>query len=100
MITRHRTGLLLLAAALGSTAQAADPVRGHLLYDTFCFHCHMSEIHYRAASEIDSWARLRRTVAIWQGEMNLLWSEEEVRDVASYLNQRYYHLPVRGTQGN
>jgi hypothetical protein len=90
MILRHAAVLLILAAGL---TRADDPERGRLLYENYCYHCHLSEIHYRVGSRMDSLERLRHTVRIWQGEMGLGWSEDDVRDVSSFLNARYYGLP-------
>ena len=87
-----RTLPLLLAIAC-VPVQAASPERGRLLYGNYCYHCHLTEIHFRVNSKIDSPEALRQTVRIWQGEMGLGWKEEDVRDVASYLNARYYQLP-------
>lgn len=68
-------------------------MRGRLLYENFCHHCHMTEIHYRVNSKVDSWAELLHMVATWQEEMRLRWQAEEVADVASYLNWVYYRFP-------
>lgn len=91
MIPRY-PALLLIAATVG--AQAASPERGRLLYGNYCFHCHMTEIHFRVGSEIGSWDRLQRVIRVWQNELRLGWDDEDVRDVASYLNARYYRLPA------
>jgi hypothetical protein len=37
-------------------------------------------------------------VAVWQAEMNLGWKPEDVADVASYLNRRYYGLVGTGIE--
>ena len=89
MISRPLALLLVLTAA-GS--QAADLGRGRLLYENFCGHCHMSEIHYRVGSRVRSSDDLRRTVDLWQREMGLGWSGEEIDDVAAWLDWAYYRL--------
>jgi hypothetical protein len=90
MIPRRIAFLLLLAAA---PVSADNPERGRLLYENFCYHCHMTEIHFRVNSKIDTWERLRETVRIWQGEMGLGWRAEDILDVSGFLNSRYYQLP-------
>ncbi len=85
--------LITAAALTAAPTQAANPERGHLLYDNFCHHCHLSEIHYRVNSEIDSWEELTRMVAMWQGEMGLDWDGSDVQDVASWLDWVFYRLP-------
>ena len=91
MLPRPASLFLALAAA---GAQASDPERGRLLYENFCHHCHLTEIHFRVASKIGGWEQLLRTVKIWEEEMGLDWREEEAQDVASYLNARYYGFAV------
>ena len=91
MIPRHRAFLLLLSSA---GALAASPERGRLLYENYCYHCHLTEIHFRVNSKIDSWQRLQNTVGNWQREMGLGWRREDVTDVTRYLNDRYYQLPA------
>ena len=96
MITFSAPSAALLAALLVPTAEAASPLRGRLLYENFCYHCHMTEIHYRVNSEADSWGKLMQLVSMWQEEMRLGWHTEEVEDVASYLNWVYYRFPDGG----
>lgn len=94
MITTSVVRGLALAAALAATATAtADPARGRLLYSNFCYHCHLSEIHFRVNSKIGSWTELRQIVAMWQEEMGLGWGIEDTGDVASFLNRTYYGFP-------
>lgn len=86
----------LLAAAVlaaGMSAQAAQPDRGRLLYDIFCKHCHITEIHIRLNSKVGSLADLTRYVRLWSEELQLRWTDEEIADVASFLNRTYYQLP-------
>jgi hypothetical protein len=82
-----------LAALTAAPARALDPARGYLLYQNFCYHCHISEIHHRVNSRSDSWEELMRLVQMWQAEMGLGWSEEDVQDVALWLDWRFYRLP-------
>lgn len=92
MITRVIACLPLVASLGAAPIHAANPERGYLLYQNFCYHCHISEIHYRLDSRTDSWHELIRVVGMWQQEMQLGWSEEEIQDVASWLDRRFYHL--------
>ena len=93
MITPRLAPAVIFAALQISTVQAANPMRGHLLYENFCHHCHWADIHYRVNREVDSRDDLLRMVAMWQKEMRLGWHEEEVADVASYLDWVYYRFP-------
>jgi hypothetical protein len=93
MITRCLTALLILSIAFLSSVHAASADRGQLLYNNFCYHCHISEIHYRVGSKISNWAELVHMVSVWQEEMKLGWTAEDVTDVASWLDWVYYQLP-------
>lgn len=73
-------------------------MRGRLLYENFCYHCHITEIHYRVNSRVDSLGMLVHMVALWQEEMQLGWRAEDVADVTSYLNWVYYRFPDGGKQ--
>ena len=98
MITPHLTAAALAALLLAPAASAVSPMRGQLLYENFCYHCHISEIHYRVDSDLHSWGGLLHKVAVWQEEMRLGWRAEEVADVASYLNWIYYGFADGGPQ--
>ena len=93
MITSRLAAAALAFLLLAPNTRAANPLRGQLLYDSFCHHCHLSEIHYRVGSKVTSWGKLLKMVAIWQGEMQLGWQAEDIADVASYLDRRYYRFP-------
>ena len=83
----------LATVLLVPTVRAENPMRGQLLYENWCSHCHLTEIHYRVARKVDSWDKLLQMVRVWQGEMQLGWQAEDILDVASYLNRRYYRFP-------
>jgi hypothetical protein len=94
MITRALA--LLLALTLPAASLGADAVRGRLLYDNFCGHCHLTEIHHRARSEVHVMADLQRLVDVWQKEMGLGWGPAEIRDVSAWLDWAYYRLSPEG----
>ena len=98
MITPRLAAAALIFLLLMPNTRAANPLRGKLLYESFCHHCHLSEIHYRVGVKVGSWGKLLQTVTVWQGEMQLGWQAEEIADVASYLNRRYYRLPGTGVE--
>ena len=90
MILRRIALLLILVAA---PVFADNLERGRLLYENYCYHCHMTEIHFRVNSKIGTWERLQETVRTWQDEMRLGWRDEDILDVSHFLNAHYYHLP-------
>ena len=99
MIARLRLGLLCVTLGLGLPSQAAHPDRGRLLYENYCYHCHMTEIHFRARSKVRSAGDLRRRVRVWMDELQLNWSREDLMDVAAYLNIHYYRFPSTDLEG-
>ncbi|MCG6862617.1 MAG: hypothetical protein LJE70_15260 [Chromatiaceae bacterium] len=98
MKTPRLAAAAIIVVFLMPAAHAANPMRGQLLYENWCYHCHLTEIHFRVDSKVDSWGKLLQMVAVWQAEMNLGWKPEDVADVASYLNRRYYGLVGTGIE--
>jgi mono/diheme cytochrome c family protein len=85
---------LALGLAGPSGAQAAaDAERGKALYETRCSACHASSVHQREARKAKSFDALRAQVQRWSAEVGGGWSDDEIDDVALYLNQRYYRFP-------
>ena len=74
-----------------SSANANDIERGHLLYENHCTTCHQSNIHIRKNNKAKTIHDIRYQIERWRNELNLQWSEQEIADVLSYLNQNYYH---------
>ena len=93
---------LLLLIACGTPESApvplADPRRGELLYDTACLQCHTTQPHWRDKSVVGSWESLLAEVDRWQKASGQRWSEAEIRDVADFLNRRFYKLPAPGVR--
>jgi len=88
---------LLCGAYSSALAQAKhSEARGELLYAAHCTTCHASEIHWREKKLATGWNSLKAQVRRWQASIGLLWSEEEITDVARYLNAAYYGFPETG----
>ena len=68
--------------------------RGELLYSTHCSSCHTSVVHWREKTLATDWRSLKAQVRRWQGNIGLGWSEDEITDVARYLNIAFYHFPA------
>jgi len=73
--------------------------RGELLYATHCSACHTSKIHWREQKLATDWNGLKVQVRRWQASIGLSWSEEEITDVAHYLNAIHYGFPVADQKG-
>ena len=71
-----------------------DPTRGELLYTTHCIACHNTQVHWRDKKLVTDRASLRSAVRHWQGFSGLGWTDDDVAEVARYLNALYYHYPT------
>ncbi len=81
-------GAVLLLAA--SAAFGAEPERGRVLYELRCGTCHTQSVHGRAKRAATDFIDVRRWVARWNENLRLGWDEEEIDDVAVYLNDTFY----------
>jgi mono/diheme cytochrome c family protein len=69
---------------------AASP--GEQLYSTHCVYCHTSQVHWRDKKIAKNWTSLITQVRRWQSNAGLGWTDDEILEVAQYLNHRYYHF--------
>ena len=74
------------------TAPALAQSRGELLYSTHCIECHTSRMHWRDNRVARDWASLKVQVRRWQATASLAWSDDDVVEVARYLNERIYRF--------
>ncbi|CAH1385120.1 cytochrome c [Candidatus Nitrotoga sp. M5] len=72
-----------------------NATRGELLYTKHCIACHSTQIHWREKKRVTDWTSLQSEVQRWQGIAGLGWDQEEIDDVAQYLNVIYYHYPCQ-----
>ncbi|MBE0626227.1 MAG: cytochrome c [Burkholderiales bacterium] len=79
--------------SLSGRVMAADAERGGLLYGTRCVACHEDSVHNRNSRKAGSYGALRAQVLRWSAQAGGVWTEEEIDDVARYLNERYYRFP-------
>jgi len=89
------TLLVLCGIQAASAAQPnPDATRGELLYAKHCFACHGKRIHWREKRLITDWKSLHSEVRRWQSIAGLGWSEQDIADVARYLNTLHYRYPA------
>jgi mono/diheme cytochrome c family protein len=98
-----RWGLLICALALGAgctspppgepAQQVSSPQRGGDLYRDNCNACHTAQVHWREKRLVRTWDDLLFQVSRWQAISGQAWSQEEIADVAGYLNGVFYDLP-------
>lgn len=86
----HIRLVAFIAGCAASLAVAADPDRGRALYDTHCGNCHSVSVHGRAARVATNFEEIRGWVARWKENLALGWADDEIDDVALYLNNSYY----------
>ncbi|MBK5963066.1 green heme protein [Thiocystis minor] len=83
-------GLVLIA---GTPAPAVATDDAESLYQTHCIRCHGSEIYTREDRKISSFEGLERQVQRCELSLGLQWFDENISDVAAYLNRHYYQFP-------
>lgn len=85
---------LLGLAAAGANAQSPSvPSRGELLYTTHCVSCHTTQMHWRDKLQAYDWSSLNFQVRRWQGNAGLGWGDDDIKEVARYLNDGFYGYP-------
>lgn len=82
------------ACAVANAQTTNSSSRGELLYSTHCIGCHSTQIHWRDKKVAKNWVSLKAEVGQWQRASGLGWSEEDVTDVARYLNTLHYRFPA------
>lgn len=88
--------LLGTALALPAPLNAQQPrseSRGQLLYTLHCIACHSTQIHWRNERKATDRTSLNAQVRRWQGNSGLQWTEEDVVEVALFLNETIYRFP-------
>ncbi len=79
-------GMLLTQPVLAQSS----PLRGMELYENHCTACHTSQAHIREKHKAKSLAQIESWIRHWVKELKLPWTDEEVKEVLTYLNLRYY----------
>jgi len=99
--------LLLFASVWAPVSYAADASNGEQLYqdvaiervirgeqytDANCETCHSSAVYTRDNRRVNTFARLVAQVEMCNTMLDVGWFPDEVTDVASYLNEKFYKL--------
>jgi mono/diheme cytochrome c family protein len=92
LIVKLITAICLLGGvyALAHAESKYNEARGQMLYSTHCLTCHTSQVHWREQKKVKDWNSLVTQIRHWQGIAGLGWSDEEINDVAHYLNVMFY----------
>jgi mono/diheme cytochrome c family protein len=91
-VLRGVAGALFGVVAFVTPASAQS--RGELLYSTHCGACHTAQMHWRAGRAVTDWTSLTTEVRKWQIVASLAWGEDDVLEVARYLNDSIYHFEL------
>jgi hypothetical protein len=94
MLLKSTFVVLLVLISNLADAQALplrDATRGELLYTTHCLACHSGTVHWRDKKLVTDPASLQAQVRRWQRLSGLGWGDQDVVEVARYLNALYYH---------
>lgn len=93
---------LLLGSLFTSSAMAADASRGATLHNDQCIACHAArfgdggnEIYTRANRRVSSLPGLQKQVDRCKNNLQIVWFDEDVADVAAHLNASFYKFPTK-----
>ncbi len=84
--------LVGLLAIAGRSALAAQGQEAATLYQAHCVSCHGSEVYTREDRKIASFEALERQVQRCELSLGLRWFDDDIENVASYLNHRFYRF--------
>ena len=90
MKTRHVTLLALALAAGAGPVLAADTGHGKQLQQENCRSCHDDGMYTRENRKVTTPDGLTKQVQRCEATLGLQWFEEDVSDVAAYLNDSFY----------
>lgn len=61
--------------------------------------CHNEKMHWRGGKLVNDWDSLEEQVRRWQQAASLGWRDEDIVEVAHYLNDRFYGFTPKNTTG-
>ena len=80
-----------------STSASADIARGEELHNKNCIACHASNfngdasmMYLRPDRKVKTYDGLLKQVTRCENMLGYTWFDDEIKDVADYLNQKYY----------
>jgi mono/diheme cytochrome c family protein len=82
----------LLSLFVAATGQASDPAKGETLVNENCVRCHGSEVYTRSDRRVTTLSGLNKQVQRCEQMLGLTWFDDDIDNVAGYLNQQYYHF--------
>ena len=73
---------------------AVDLENGKSLHDENCLRCHDESKYLRKNRIIKNFQQLHERIRQCELTTELTWFDEEVDDVAAYLNNQFYHFDI------
>jgi len=81
-----------LMAATGAARADVDVKAGQALHDKNCLKCHNPEAYTRKDHMVKNPDQLNKRVTMCQLSLGLNWFDDDITNVAAYLNQNFYHF--------
>ncbi len=75
---------------LNGAALAANPHEGKVLTDKNCYQCHGTEVYTRKDRKVTSRPGLTKQVQRCEQALGLTWFDDQIENVAEYLNRDFY----------
>lgn len=85
---------LIILLSLSFSAQAIDIENGKALHDEGCLRCHNETKYTRKDRLINSFDELHKRIRNCELMTDMTWFDEEIDDVAAYLNEAFYHFDL------
>lgn len=83
----------IIMITLLSTVLAADKEEAKALFnETNCLKCHGVNTFKPREHKVNNFLKLHKVIGQCANGNSVGWFEEEIEDVASYLNDEYYHF--------
>ena len=85
---------LIIIPFLLTPVLAVDLENGKSLHDKNCLRCHDESKYLRENRIIKNFQQLHERIRQCELMAKLTWFDEEVNDVAAYLNNQFYHFDI------
>jgi mono/diheme cytochrome c family protein len=95
-----KTSFITLCSLLClNTALAGDTAKGKALFGENCLSCHASAERFTSPNRVaNNIGTLEAEVRDCVSKYNIYLYDPDIKDVASYLNDAYYHFPSTENQ--
>lgn len=95
LLSARKSLVLMVMTWLAPAVHGIDTEPGRRLHEANCLQCHQSNIYTRPKRIVENLAGLKERVKQCELANNLLWFEEEVNAVTSYLNEGFYLFGIK-----